>query len=230
MRFKFPYKSTLTISLSVSVLVATTDVLANSCAKADIDYYLQRGFTHNQIVRLCSTVAPNKQSQQPPLLTNTPASTESSNQAPPLATSLNRQPASTNEDKAYFQTVLNAKSTTLTPSSLSYVSRECVKYGEENLAGLKSKACANTKVTINFNGLRVVKAVKGIFLIRDQELILQGNIQREYLDINSMNPKKQAEVRAQLSVQPKQLDLPVLKGIDPKQVADKLKKYINLHK
>jgi len=190
--------------------------------KADIDYYLQRGFSHDQVIRLCADGTGSNGMASAPQDSSATATTRT---AP--AQSLNYpQNNDLTADRVYFETVLNAQSANLTPENLSYTSKECVEYGEVNLGGLRDKACVNTQVTVNFKGLEIIKAVKGIFLIRDQKMIVQGDIQREYLNYNSLSAGKQAVVRAQLPTRPHRLNLPVLKGIDPKQVASRLKKYI----
>lgn len=211
-------KKTSTAIVTGLTLLATTNSMANNCTKVDIDYYLQRGFTHNQVVRLCSDTSTSTKTHSP--VDNKINTSSYANTTIPTPSN-----DSLIEDRVYFETVLNAKTTTLTPNSLSYVSRECLKYGDEKLAGLKEKACANTKVTINLNGLQIIKAVKGVFLIRDQEMIIQGDIQREYLNIDSLPAGKQAVVRTQLPARPDRLNLPVRRGVDPKKVSEKLKKY-----
>ena len=81
-------------------------------------------------------------------------------------------------------------------------------------------------MTLPFNRLQVVRATKGILLFREQELLLRGNIQREYLNLSSYSSTEQDAIRAQLPENPSQLDLPVRKGVDPRQVAARLQKYI----
>lgn len=220
------------IALGISIFAASfasSSLMANSCSKADIDYYLQRGFTHEQVIRLCAD-SPMASSQgslsQGSAAQGVAASTISPNSQYALPGSGATQNMALTEDRVYFETVLNAQSANLTPNSLSYTANECVEYGDVNLVGLRDKACVNSHVTVNFKGLKIIKAVKGIMLIRDQEMILQGNINREYLNFNSLKPGQQAVIRAQLPTKPNRLDLPVRKGIDPKQVATKLKKYI----
>ena len=227
MKFLFPFKTLLILGAGFSSLV-TSSLMANSCAKTDIDYYLQRGFTHDQIVRLCSTTsAPMPKPSANVHTRPTPSSPQYQTQnSRGLPVQRQASGSSSNNDQVYFETVLKATSANLTPSSLSYISKECVEYGEADLAGLKDKVCANTMVTLPFNGLQVLKATKGVFLIKKQELLVKGNIQREYLNLNSYSAKKQREIRTQLPASPHQLDLPVRKGIDPKQVAAKLNLYI----
>ncbi len=210
-------KTLLALSTSVSLLLASSNLMANSCSKADIDYYLQRGFTHDQVIRLCADTPTTNNPQHPA----TPQ--HRSNIAPAQNQPQNNALIA---DRVYFETVLDASDTNLTPSGLSYTAKECIKYGEENLGGLRDKACVNSHININFKGLKVIKAVKGIMLIRDQEMILQGNISREYLNYNSLPHKQQAVIRAKFPTHPQRLDFPVKKGIDPKQVAQKLNKYI----
>ncbi len=216
MNFLPQTKTLLNLSASISLLLASPSLLANSCSKADIDYYLQRGFSHDQVIRLCAGNATQSSTSQ---------STSQTNTAAPLA--MNRP--QNNEliaDRVYFETVLNAQSANLTPTYLSYTTKECIKYGEENLGGLRDKACVNSHIKVNFKGLKVIKAIKGILLIRDQEMVLQGNISREYLNYNSLSPAQQAVIRNKLPTHPNRLDFPVRKGIDPKLVAQKLKKYV----
>ena len=219
------YKTILGISASVSLLLSSSCLMANSCSKADIDYYLQRGFSHEQVIRLCADSMGSNSTTQSPSATQEygGGTTIPASSSPAFNRSQNYELTA---DRVYFETVLNAKSANLTPTHLSYTAKECIKYGEENLGGLRDKACVNSHITVNFKGLKVIKAIKGILLIRDQEMVLQGNINREYLNYNSLSPAQQAVIRAKLPTQPNRLDLPVRKGIDPKLVAQKLKKYI----
>lgn len=227
MRFLFSSNFTLSITSLIALLI-TSDLLANSCNKADIDYYLQRGFTHPQVVQLCSTSpasVTSVQQRQPPATVTTPAPSHGVTKN--IETPSNPQnPGINNAEQLYFTTVLNATSANIDHSALSYTSKECVEYGEENLTGIKDKVCANTKITIQLSDLEIIRANKGIFLIREQELLVKGNIQREYLNINSLSAGKQAELRLHLPTNPSQLNLPVSKGIDPKQVAARLNKFI----
>jgi len=218
MKFSARHKTILGITATVSLLLlSTSNLMANSCSKADIDYYLQRGFTHDQVIRLCAGSPSANNTQGSPLPQHHASATPTMNYA---------QSNELIADRVYFETVLDAKATKLTPSELSYTAKECLKYGEENLGGLRDKACVNSQISINFKGLKVIKAVKGIMLIRDQEMILQGNIHREYLNYTALPHKQQSIIRARLPTNPQTLNLPVRKGIDPKQVASKLQKYI----
>lgn len=218
---------------TASVLIASfsffafTNLLANSCSKADLEYYLNLGFSHDNVVRLCDTPISAPTQAATPDLNTVSAVPQSQHQNSTISAAQPSVPDITSiQDQVYFETVLIATSSKLSPESLSYVSKECVEYGDEGLAGLRSKACANTEVTLPFNGLQVVRATKGIFLFREQELLLRGNIRREYLNLSSYSSTEQDAIRAQLPENLNLLDLPVRKGVDPTQVASRLQKYI----
>ncbi len=206
--------------------------MANSCKISDIDYYLQRGFSHEQVVQLCSS---SSVASVPPVTQQQSTSAHVASTLPPSIKNTNNRGVLTNPqnninnntaEQLYFATVLNATSAKINPTSLSYTSKECVEYGEVNITGMKDKVCADTRITIQLNGLQILRANKGVFLLREQELLVRGNIQREYLNINSFSSSKKVELRSQLPTNPSQLNLPVRKGIDPKQVATRLKKFI----
>ena len=115
----------------------------------------------------------------------------------------------------------------LDDDKLSYQTRECAVYGEEDISGIRDKACTDTLINIHFDGLKVIRAQKGILLIRKHELIVQGNITREYLDVSHLDKYKMAEVKKQLPLTMDTFNIPVANGIDPKNVVARLNRFIN---
>jgi alpha-galactosidase/6-phospho-beta-glucosidase family protein len=126
----------------------------------------------------------------------------------------------------YLEAALKASNVRLTPPILSYSSKECIEYGNRNNSDLNSEACVNSNITINLNGLNVIKASKGIFLIKNVELIVEGNIKREYVNINAIRRQDREAILSLLPTNPRQIKLPVKSGIIPSQVVEKLKPYI----
>jgi hypothetical protein len=191
--------------------------MANSCTKADVDFYLQRSFTNEQIVRLC-TSAPTQITNQ------LPAQAQYQTQyAPPV----DRQSQAIREDQIYLSTALDAKDVNLNSSGLSYISKECAVYSAfPNNNDLDENLCIDAKVAIDFSGLQIKKISKGIFLVKDPELIVSGNIKRDYLNLNSIRRQDRGPIQQILPTTPKEININVRNGIDPKQVADLIKKYI----
>ena len=205
-------KAGATILATLSFFL-TTDLMANSCSKADIDFYLQRNFTNDQIVRLCTSAG-----------VATPTNAQYQTQyAPPV----NPQTQAIREDQIYLSTALDAKNVQLTHSNLSYSGKECVIYSPHpNNRDLDESLCVNSKVVVNFAGAKVQKTSKGFFLIKDPELIISGDIKREYLNFNKVRRQERPTIQKLLPTTAREVSIKVRRGIDPKQVADVLNKYI----
>jgi hypothetical protein len=204
----------LSLSVCFTVTLFANNSFAGSCSKSDIDHYLKSGFKHDQIVKLCATSV-----AQP--TTNTVY-------RPPSATGVAAPVASASTqdvNQIYFETVIEADPVTLSADSLVFERKECVTYGLLDMTQTRDKACARTRTTIGLKGLQIIRAQKEIILIKKQELIVKGAITREFIDLGKNNKYQIAEIRKQLSTQPTKLNIPTKKGIDPKQIATKLKLY-----
>lgn len=138
-----------------------------------------------------------------------------------------QMPTSASLDQLYFATVLKGTPINLTEDTLSYETRECVEYGEIDITQLRDKACLPTRITILFDGLKVLSAQKAIPLIREYELIVQGSITRDYLDTSRLDKYKMKEITKQLPLKFSRFNIPVNDGIDPKKVQARLNRFIN---
>ena len=191
--------------LAVSSLFFSSELLASSCSKADIEYYLQKGFSHDQVTKLCSIPVAAAPSQgQVPAQQNSPQGA----------------------DQSFLAAALDAKNVTLNQNQLSYSSKECADYGPPNNTDLIEEACVNSTVTINFSGLKIKKIANGFFLIKDAQFIVEGNLKRDYLNFGSVRRQEQTEVLRLLPKKPNRVNIPIRRGIDPEDVAQRLRKYI----
>ena len=207
-----------------AIMAYSGSALADSCSKADIDHYLKSGFTHDQVVKLCTDTATPQSSGNLYQSISTPNRSAPAPVAAIASPSVNTGRRSS-EDQVYFETVIEGNPVTLSNNQLIFERKECAVYGELDMTQIREKACVKTRTTINLKGLEVVRATKGVLLIREQELLVKGNISREYISTTGLNKYKMAAVRQQLPTQLKKFNIPIKKGIDPKTVAGKLKKY-----
>jgi len=202
---------------SMSALFTSSNALANSCSKSDIDYYLQRGFTNEQVVQLCAGPAATQ---------NTGQTYQAPTQAQNQQTQQNNQ---LGEDQSYLSAALDSDGVTMTPQTLTLLPRECIEYGSASgsqaAADLKETICVNTKLIINFAGLTIGKASKGLFLVKDAKVIVKGNIQRELIGINELRRQDREAIIEKLSTNPKAVDLKIRRGLDPSAVAERLNRY-----
>lgn len=204
-----------TLSICFTLALYAGNSLAASCSKSDVDHYLKSGFNHAQVVKLCENSgvpAPANNTYRPPANTGIVA-------AAPVA-------APTQDvNQVYFEAALNADNVAFSGDNLAFERKECVIYGELDMTQTREKACAKTRAIIGLKGLDIVRAQKGIVLIRKQELVVKGNISREFIDFGNNNKYKVAALRKGLAIQPSELEIPLTKGIDPNQVVKKLRLY-----
>lgn len=193
--------------LSLAGVFLSSVAFANSCSRSDIDYYLQRGFSNEQVVQLCAgpTTAQNTSQQ--------------TYQAPSQA------PNALREDESYLSAAIDADDVKMTPQTLTLYPRECIKYGPPNNTDLIEDICVNTKLTISFSGLKVGKSKKGIFLVRDATVDLSGNIKRELVGLNELRRQDREAIIETLSLTPRNLKMKIRSGINPGSVGQRLKKY-----
>jgi hypothetical protein len=197
-------------ALILGAMLLNQPLWSGSCDMEQIDQFLQRGFTHEQIVKLCGNPQPATPSTE-----KNPASTQ--------------QPetrSDTDIDKRvfYLQTVIDADKIEVTPDAITYWRDKCYAYGSEGFTGFRPEACVNMRTTIQRKGLKVVRAAKGIIMIRDQEMIVSGDIKQEVLNSEKLKPKALKAFTTDYPSSLTKTNIPVKKGIDPMDVAETLKR------
>jgi hypothetical protein len=156
-----------------SLLLMMVSGQANAaCSRDDITFYLDKGFTTEQITAMCS---------EPPV----PAATTKNNgqqSASPLA-----------DDNALFlKRAIKAKKIDLSSSSLIYTQNICIKYGEEDLFGFAPKVCPDVTFTIALKGLVVLDTGKKYGFYGTKEVRVKSSVVEKEI-ISELKDKKPAE-------------------------------------
>lgn len=196
-----------TALLSTLLLTATSSAVASTCSRGDIDHYLKSGFTHQQIVALCGekqTTPKRQNSSTPNAITTSQASNTNS------------------EESIYFKSAIEGSKVDVLGDKLIFVAKECMKFGLEDMTGEKEKVCRDVKTTVSYQGLELLKAQKGIFLIQDPMLLMGGTFSRELTKPESIIPRHKKEFFEDFQTNPKTINIPVRKGFDPQEVGQRL--------
>jgi len=184
----------------------------NSCSRADVDHYLKSGFNHQQVVQLCG----GKPAAPAQAVATMPAPAQ---QAPVAA---NATSMAAQEESIFFKSAIEAKKVDLLNDRIVYVRKECIKYGLEDMTGEKNEYCRDVQTTIHYGGLKLIAAHEGILLIQDRELILEGKIERQLIDPNSIRAKHREAFFEDFVTNPAQINVPVRKGFNPEEVGQRL--------
>jgi len=201
------------LGLIFGILLLNQPLWAGSCNMEQIDQFLQRGFTHEQVVELCG----NPQTAEPSPSQKAPESAPTQEPATQSSSGIEK-------DTFYLQTVIDADKVEVTPEAIVYWRDKCYAYGSEGFTGFRPEACVNMRTTINRKGLEVVRAAKAIIMIRDQEMIVNGDIKQVVLNPEKLKPNTLKSFNTDYPSSLTDINIPVKKGIDPVKVAETLKR------
>ena len=180
---KAPFsRSGIILPVALTALTVAHQVSA-ACSRDDVEYYLNKGFTTNQITAIC-------QGSSAPAA---PAGTAKPRVSAPVAEPAGRAPARAvrhtdeppaaigNDNEIFLKTAISSPEVFLTADALHYTREMCIEYGAEDLYGFAPKACPDVKFTIAFDGLEVLKAGKKYGFYGPAEVQVKGSIQREII-------------------------------------------------
>ncbi len=207
--FKILYLQVLTvISLSFPTqLWAETD-----CSRDAIGYYLEKGFTPEQVSRMCQATVPSA---------STSISTFQAEVTKPVQQTSSE--AMMIDEQVFFNKTILADSLSITPQALSYVRDQCIRYGEEDIiTGFRPKVCGSVKTTINRVGLIVLSAVKGFSIFKDPELLVKGQIHREVINFEELSSTDRKAFEKILDPSPETFNIETRADTNTQEVAARL--------
>ena len=160
-----------TLVPALMTLIMTTTSAHAACSRDDVEFYLQKGFTPDQITELCRTA---------------PATAAPAEQAPPAQPQQSVQQATrskpVDDNERFLQTAIKAVDIYLSNDSLYYTQKKmCFEYGEEDLFGFTPKVCPDVKFVIALKGLEVTKTGQRYGFYGPQEAHVNSTIKREII-------------------------------------------------
>ncbi len=198
----------------VALALLLSPVLANAgtCSREDIDYYLKRGFTPEQVVKLCG----NGSAEPVAPATAAPAGVAP---VPVPAPSPSPAPTAQNDELITLKSSIEADDVQLTPEAIIYTrTKDCLPYGSENYDGFRSKACVTTTTTLARKGLRVVRVQEPMFLVRDAEFVVAGDITRQLSGLERHDRFLRQTLIDEYPERPTEINVPFRKEIDLKKL------------
>ena len=167
-----------TITCSVSLVFMMLSSHANAvCSRDDVEYYLGKGFSNDQITTLCS------ESSVP--AGETPKSEQQSSEQQPDS-------AVADDNVLFLKRAIEAKKIDLSSSSLIYTQNICIEYGEEDLFGFTPKVCPDVTYVISLKGLEVLDTGKKYGFYGTKEVRVKSSVVEREI-ISELKDKKPAE-------------------------------------
>lgn len=197
------------------------------CSRADIDHYLEKGFTPAQITTLCGdNSAPQEAANRPETpgqlapQTEGPASYQSTSQVNKGTSEIYRG----QESRSFFGDAIEGYDVVLTTDTLSYTRKKCYEYGKEDLFGFRPEVCPEVRYHINLTGLEILKSGQKYLLFGPPEITVKSQISREVLSgLEKLDAQGQEEITKMIGTGNEEL-LPIRQGIPKDRVEAELKK------
>lgn len=157
------------------------------CERSDVSYYLKEGFTPEQITTICSEAPkPASKTEQAPAVTPAapaPVTSKPVESVAPIVAPIAIQKeaaAPSSETEKKLQSLINGKQIILTDDALGYVQKICVSYEYDTYYPPTQVVCPKAEVTIQREGLVVVKAEKILF--EGSQVRVKGAISKKILE------------------------------------------------
>lgn len=143
--------------LATTALIYNPQIAWSDCSREDVEFYLAKGFTTEQITRLCETSS---------------ARIQHSNI---------RSQTSGNDTELFLREAIKGRDVSLSDESLAYTLRTCIQYGNEDIYGFTPEACLHTRYQIDLKGLKVSEPEKKYLFFKPDSIEINGIINREVM-------------------------------------------------
>ena len=181
-------------NLAIKYLATFTFVIFSSqvqaaCSRDDVTFYLDKGFSTEQITVLCGP-------------SSTPAASTSASdmQQPDLQDSEQSSgPAAVDDNTLFLQRAIKAREISLSRDALHYTQKICIEFGEEDLFGFTPKVCPDVVYTVSLKGLEVLGTGKKYGFYGTPEVRIKAVIKREIIgNLKDQKPEDQKLIMDEL--------------------------------
>ncbi len=168
---------------------------AADCGREDIDHYLDRGFTPQQVLELCRNELPAAQAE-----------------------------AGGPTDSAYWRDVLDGSDISLSDKALRFTRELCVEYDRPNFAQQRKRACGKAHYSLGLVGLEVLESSKKLlYWGRNSVSVRSPAIERRY-ELNQQSlPERDRALLEQELESGDISEVPVRDGVAVDVVRERLK-------
>lgn len=160
----------LCAALSFTACLVSAQAQA-ACSRSDVDYYLDKGFTHEQVTALCGDRKP------PPRRSRRDRDADDDSAGHETRETEERR--SKDEEIFFIQNALAVQNVELTPRKLEYTRKLCLAAGKTPDVEGRTKVCPDVRYRIHFKNLKVGGYTRKYYLFGRREIEVTGKIQHK---------------------------------------------------
>lgn len=193
------------LSIVGSVLFLTVNAASANCSRADVDHFLSRGFTPEQVVLLCGG--------------------ESSETEPEVVVD-----ESTEAERDLRELLLrsvNAKHVDLDANHLKWQDELCAEYAPPNLAGRPRERCGPVTIEAARNAVKVGEVRKQVLFFGEHGVELVGHIEQDWkIETEGLSAADRRRLKENSPAVTDSALLPLHDRADPDEIAVALRRWI----
>lgn len=144
-----------------------------ACSRSDVDYYLDKGFTREQVAALCGD-------DQPPPRRNGGGHDAYDDSAEREARGTEGR-RHRDEEIFFIKSALAAQGVKLTPRRLEYTRKLCLSAGKSPNVDGRTKVCPDVRYRIYFKNLNVGDAARKYHFFGQREIKVTGKIRHKMM-------------------------------------------------
>lgn len=228
-------KDHLAIAAIALLFLTATDARA-ACTRDDINFYLSKGFTQEQITAICT--AATKAATPPTPATPEPApSTPATPEAETPSTPATPEPAANiavvppaggnNKDaERYLREVIDGYDIHIEEGFLHYTARICIPYGRfnTNKEPWSKEACELVRHKVTLRGMRAKREWISTGLFQPRQIYLEGQIERELVsDLEDFSSTSRVQIIQNLQSEVRAI-VPIKENMSPDRLLEALNK------
>jgi hypothetical protein len=195
-----------------------------ACSRSDLEFYLKKGFSHEQITAICSSSEGDAAAETPtePEIDSTGSETPRKNsESTGDLKEVTSVPAQ--EDTFSLTTVIKGYDVDVGPESMHYTTSDCFEYGEEDIFGFRRRACPEIRFSIYYDGMEASKSGMKYFFYGPRGIKVKGRIERQILSgLDHLGKEARKEALKELE-SGDETTIPIHKGISLDKALNALK-------
>jgi len=165
------------IFLASLVLMTFSGQASAACSRDDVTFYLDKGFSTDQITALCSEAS---------------APAGGALKSEQQGSEQQSVPPAVDDNAMFLKRAIKANKVDLSSSSLIYTQKICIEYGEEDLFGFTPKVCPDVTYMISLKGLEVLDTGKKYGFYGTKEVRIKSSVVEREI-ISELKDKKPEE-------------------------------------
>lgn len=223
-----------------ALCLTSTSLAWGACERADVEFYLNKGFTPEQITNLCGqATAPVTQNAPVVSVPSVPVSQPAVQQpVTPVIVPVVTQPAQKVISQAKIDDIvarlnesLRVKNVVVSNHKFMFTHIPAIEYGTKRIGGDFREVKPEIHVSIPMNTLRVLTSSEGIPMVRSPYIKLGGDISRTVKNADGYSQQKRDAINTYISNQgPRKIKLKFQRGAAVDEATSDLKDLIDMYR